>query len=51
LAENYNALMDAIFRAKPAVVKGQYIKSIAISSTMRPGVKINPLRPLAEMAD
>lgn len=51
LAENYNALMDAIIRAKPAVVKGQYIRSIAVSSTMSPGVKINPLRPLAEMAD
>lgn len=40
LAENINAFMDAIKAAKPAAVKGAYIKSIALSSTMGPGVKI-----------
>ncbi len=41
LMENYQALMDAIVKAKPAAAKGQYVKSISISSTMGPGVKIN----------
>lgn len=50
LAENYNALVDALVRAKPAAAKGQYIKSIAVSSTMGPGIKINPLKPMAEIA-
>lgn len=42
LAENYNVLMEAIVKAKPAAAKGQYIKSVTLSSTMGPGVKINP---------
>jgi len=41
LVENYKALMEAIVKAKPAAAKGQYIKSISVSSTMGPGVKIN----------
>ena len=41
LLENFNALMDAIVRAKPAAAKGQYIKSVAVASTMGPGVKVN----------
>ncbi|MEG1509227.1 MAG: 50S ribosomal protein L1 [Clostridia bacterium] len=40
LAENYNVLMDAIIKAKPSASKGQYIKSVSISSTMGPGVRI-----------
>ena len=40
LAENYNALLDAIIKSKPAAAKGQYIKSISVSSTMGPGVKV-----------
>ena len=40
LAENYDVLMGAIVKAKPAAAKGQYIKSISVSSTMGPGVKI-----------
>ena len=40
LLENYTALLDAIIKAKPAAAKGQYIKSIAITSTMGPGVKV-----------
>ncbi len=41
LLENFTALMDAIVKAKPAAAKGQYIKSVAVSSTMGPGIKIN----------
>lgn len=44
LADNFIALYDAVLRAKPAAVKGQYIKSIVLSSTMGPGVKVNPAR-------
>lgn len=42
LTENYNALANAIIKAKPAAAKGQYIKSAVVASTMGPGVKINP---------
>lgn len=44
LAENFAALMDAIVKAKPAAAKGQYLRSIAVASTMGPGVKINPAK-------
>lgn len=40
VAENLNALMDAIVKAKPAASKGQYIKSVTLTSTMGPGVKV-----------
>jgi large subunit ribosomal protein L1 len=46
LIENYRTLMEAIIKAKPAAAKGQYLKSIVISSTMGPGIKINPARVL-----
>ena len=42
LVENYNALADAIVKAKPAAAKGQYIKSVTLTSTMGPGVKVVP---------
>ena len=42
LKENYDALLDAIIKAKPAAAKGTYLKSIAISTTMGAGIKINP---------
>lgn len=42
LLENFNTFMDAILRAKPAAAKGQYVKSVSVSSTMGPGIKINP---------
>ena len=42
LAENFNALKDAIIKAKPAAAKGQYIKSCTVAATMGPGVKLNP---------
>ena len=41
LADNYNALMGAIVKAKPAAAKGQYIKSCVTASTMGPGIKLN----------
>ncbi len=41
IKENYEALMEAIVKAKPAAAKGQYVKSVALASTMSPGVKIN----------
>lgn len=41
ILENFNALMDAIVKAKPAAAKGQYIKSVSLTSTMGPGVKVN----------
>lgn len=42
LAENFNALMDAIIKAKPAAAKGTYLRSISVSATMGPGIKVNP---------
>ena len=41
LVENFDALMGAIIKAKPAAAKGQYIKSCVVASTMGPGVKVN----------
>ena len=41
IQENFSALMDAIVKAKPAAAKGQYIKSVTLTSTMGPGVKVN----------
>ncbi|MGI6765840.1 MAG: 50S ribosomal protein L1 [Lentihominibacter sp.] len=42
LTENFNALAQAIIKARPASAKGQYMRSVVVSSTMSPGVKINP---------
>ena len=42
LQENFNALLEAIIKAKPAAAKGQYLKSVTVASTMSPGIKINP---------
>ena len=42
LKENFNTLLGAIIKAKPAAAKGQYIKSCVVASTMGPGVKVNP---------
>ena len=42
LLENFNTLLDAVIKAKPAAAKGQYIRSCVVSATMGPGVRINP---------
>ena len=44
IEENFRALMEAILKAKPAAAKGQYFKSIVVSTTMGPGIKVNPAR-------
>ena len=44
LQENFDALMNAIVKAKPAAAKGQYVRSCVVASTMGPGVRINPTR-------
>ena len=41
LAENYETIMNAIIKAKPAAAKGQYIKSVSVTTTMGPGIFIN----------
>ena len=46
LQEDFHALMDALVKAKPAAAKGQYVKSVSVSSTMGPGAKINPTKVL-----
>ena len=44
LSENFQTLMSALIKAKPAATKGQYMKSVVISTTMGPGVKVNPAK-------
>ena len=44
LADNFQTLIDAVNKAKPATLKGQYMKSVSVAPTMGPGVKINPLK-------
>ena len=44
IEENFRAIMEAILKAKPAAAKGQYFKSIVVSTTMGPGIKVNPAR-------
>ena len=44
LADNFNTLMGAIVKAKPAAAKGQYLRSVAVASTMGPGIKVNPAK-------
>lgn len=50
LYENFRALIDAIVRAKPAAAKGQYLRKVSISSTMGPGVRINPQEAMGAAA-
>lgn len=47
LQENFQALMEAIVRSKPEGAKGQYIKSVTVSATMGPGIRVNPQRVTA----
>jgi large subunit ribosomal protein L1 len=42
LADNASAIIDAVLKAKPAVAKGTYLKKIAISTTMGPGIRVDP---------
>ena len=44
LADNFQTLVDAIIKARPAAVKGQFLKSVTLTSTMGPGIKVNPMR-------
>ncbi len=44
LEENFNTLLDAVVKAKPAAAKGQYIKSCVVTATMGPGIRINPAK-------
>ncbi len=44
LSQNFQTLMSAIIKAKPAAAKGQYLKSVSVASTMGPGVKLNPVK-------
>jgi large subunit ribosomal protein L1 len=44
LAENYAALMEELMRAKPAAAKGRYIRSVTLTSTMGPGIRVDPAR-------
>ena len=44
LEQNFNTLVDAVVKAKPAAAKGQYLRSVTVAPTMGPGVKVNPAR-------
>ena len=44
LKENFDALMEALIKARPSAVKGAYLRSVTMASTMGPGVKVNPLK-------
>jgi large subunit ribosomal protein L1 len=48
LVENYMALIERLIKVKPASAKGQYMKSVAIATTMGPGIRINPQKPLGK---
>jgi large subunit ribosomal protein L1 len=50
LASNYQAVLDELMRAKPAAAKGRYLKGVTVSSTMGPGVRIDPARIREEAA-
>jgi len=44
LSDNFNTLLSAVVKAKPAAAKGQYLKSVTITTTMGPGIKLNPAK-------
>ena len=46
LHDNFRTLLEAVVKAKPAAAKGQYLKSVTITSTMGPGIKINQQKAL-----
>ena len=45
LVENYLAIVEEVLRSKPSTAKGRYIKSLAVSTTMGPSVRIDPVHP------
>ena len=47
LVENFNTVMDAVIKARPSAVKGAFLKSVTVASTMGPGVKLNVTKLLA----
>ncbi|MCX8084905.1 MAG: 50S ribosomal protein L1 [Calditerrivibrio sp.] len=49
LAENFKALLETLIKAKPATAKGQYVRGIAISTTMGPGIKVDQQKVLTEL--
>lgn len=51
LHDNFRALMDAVVRAKPSAAKGQYVRKIAVSSTMSPGIRLNPYEATGAVAE
>jgi large subunit ribosomal protein L1 len=44
LVDNFHTLMDAVVKAKPSAAKGVYLRSVVVTSTMGPGIKVNPLK-------
>lgn len=50
LQENFQALMDAVVKAKPSAAKGQFIRKVALSTTMGPGIRLNPQEAAAYVA-
>ncbi|MGI6359311.1 MAG: 50S ribosomal protein L1 [Bacillota bacterium] len=50
LEENFQALLDALIKAKPSGAKGQYVRTITLSSTMGPGIRVNPIRATSPTA-
>ena len=48
LLENFQTLIDTLNKVKPAAAKGQYMRSISVSATMGPGIKVNPLKVSAK---
>ena len=51
LVENYGALLTELIRVKPSTAKGRYVKTVAVATTMGPGIKVDPLRTRAFMED
>jgi large subunit ribosomal protein L1 len=50
LLENYMVVVDELLKAKPSSAKGRYIKSLAVSSTMGPSIRIDPAKPRGSQA-
>ena len=51
LLANFRTLMDAVVKAKPAAAKGQYVRRVAISSTMGPGIRVNPQEAVSAVSE